>query len=149
MNSVQNLDQLRTVDEMRKFLLNLICFAACIEELEVIRTVRRELPEVFNQGMERDVIAMLRDAVECEAAFGEDVLVKGVAGMSLTDLRKYLEYVANRRLESLGIIPVFGSNNPFDFMQLQDVQELANFFERRVSAYQLGVTGEVVFSEEF
>jgi len=189
MNSVQNLDQLRTVDELRKFLLNLICFAACIEGLfffaafayvyflrskgllhglatgtnwvfrdesahisfafEVIRTVRRELPEVFNQGMERDVIAMLRDAVECEAAFGEDVLVKGVAGMSLTDLRKYLEYVADRRPESLGIIPVFGSNNPFDFMQLQDVQELANFFERRVSAYQLGVTGEVVFSEEF
>jgi ribonucleoside-diphosphate reductase beta chain len=89
------------------------------------------------------------ESVECEAAFGEDVLVKGVAGMSLTDLRKYLEYVADRRLESLGIMPVFGSNNPFDFMQLQDVQELANFFERRVSAYQLGVTGEVVFSEEF
>jgi ribonucleoside-diphosphate reductase beta chain len=189
MDSVQNLDQLRTVEEMRKFLLNLICFAACIEGLfffaafayvyflrskgllhglatgtnwvfrdesahisfafEVIRTVRRELPEVFDEGMERDVIAMLRDAVECEAAFGEDVLVKGVAGMSLTDLRKYLEYVADRRLESLGIMPVFGSNNPFDFMQLQDVQELANFFERRVSAYQLGVTGEVVFSEEF
>ena len=75
------------------------------------------------------------ESVECEAAFGEDVLVKGVAGMSLTDLRKYLEYVADRRLESLGIMPVFGSNNPF--------------FERRVSAYQLGVTGVVVFSEEF
>src|SRR5256885_160150 len=33
MDSVQSLDQLRTVDEMRKFLLNLICFAACIEGL--------------------------------------------------------------------------------------------------------------------
>ena len=71
------------------------------------------------------------------------------AGMSPADLRKYLEYVADRRLESLGIMPIFGSKNPFDFMQLQDVQELANFFERRVSAYQLGVTGDVVFSEEF
>lgn len=189
MDSVQNLDQLRTVDEMRTFLLNLICFAACIEGLfffaafayvyflrskgllhglatgtnwvfrdesahisfafEVIRTVRRELPEVFDENMEKNVIAMMREAVDCEAAFGEDVLAKGVAGMSLADLRKYFEYVADRRLESLGIMPVFGSNNPFDFMQLQDVQELANFFERRVSAYQLGVTGEVVFSEEF
>ena len=111
--------------------------------------VRGAVRTACQKSMERDVIAMLRDAVECEAAFGEDVLVKGVAGMSLADLRKYLEYVADRRLESLGILPIFGSNNPFDFMQLQDVQELANFFERRVSAYQLGVTGEVVFSEEF
>ncbi len=34
-------------------------------------------------------------------------------------------------------------------MELQDVRELANFFERRVSAYQVGVGGDVVFSEEF
>ena len=52
-------------------------------------------------------------------------------------------------LESLGIEPVFGSRNPFAFMELQDMQELANFFERRVSAYQVGVTGDVVFGEEF
>ncbi|HEY6987925.1 MAG TPA: ribonucleotide-diphosphate reductase subunit beta [Bryobacteraceae bacterium] len=189
MDSVQNLDQLRTLDQMRQFLLNLICFAACIEGLfffaafayvyflrskgllhglatgtnwvfrdesahiafafEVIRTARRELPEIFDEKMDQDVIAMLREAVDCETAFAEDVLAKGVAGMSLANLRKYLEYVADRRLESLGIMPIFGSKNPFDFMQLQDVQELANFFERRVSAYQLGVTGDVVFSEEF
>jgi ribonucleoside-diphosphate reductase beta chain len=73
----------------------------------------------------------------------------GVAGLSLTDLRSYLEYVADRRLEALGITPVYGSRNPFDFMDLQDVQELTNFFERRVSAYQLGVTGAVAFDEEF
>ena len=189
MDSVQNLDQLRTLDQMRQFLLNLICFAACIEGLfffaafayvyflrskgllhglatgtnwvfrdesahivfafEVIRTARRELPEIFDERMDQEVIAMLREAVDCETVFAEDVLAKGVAGMSPADLRKYLEYVADRRLESLGIMPIFGSKNPFDFMQLQDVQELANFFERRVSAYQLGVTGDVVFSEEF
>jgi len=189
MDSVQNLDQLRTLDQMRQFLLNLICFAACIEGLfffaafayvyflrskgllhglatgtnwvfrdesahiafafEVIRTTRRELPEIFDEKMDQKVIAMLREAVDCETDFAEDVLAKGVAGMSLADIRKYLEYVADRRLESLGIMPIFGSKNPFDFMQLQDVQELANFFERRVSAYQLGVTGDVVFSEEF
>jgi ribonucleoside-diphosphate reductase beta chain len=34
-------------------------------------------------------------------------------------------------------------------MELQDVQELANFFERRVSAYQLRVSGEVAFNEDF
>jgi ribonucleoside-diphosphate reductase beta chain len=45
--------------------------------------------------------------------------------------------------------PIFGSKNPFAFMELQDVQELTNFFERRVSAYQVAVAGEVGFHEEF
>ena len=34
-------------------------------------------------------------------------------------------------------------------MELQDVQELSNFFERRVSAYQVGVTGTVAFDHDF
>ena len=41
------------------------------------------------------------------------------------------------------------SKNPFAFMELQDVQKLANFFERRVSAYQVAVPGEVAFHEDF
>ena len=44
---------------------------------------------------------------------------------------------------------MFEAKNPFGFMELQDVQELANFFERRVSAYQTGVTGTVGFTDEF
>ena len=43
----------------------------------------------------------------------------------------------------------FNAKNPFDFMELQDVQEVANFFERRVSAYQKGVVGEVAFDVAF
>jgi ribonucleoside-diphosphate reductase beta chain len=189
MDSIDKLETIKTKEEIRKFLLNLICFATCIEglfffgafayvyflrskgllhglatgtnwvfrdesahiafALEVIETVRREVPGIFDEQLERDVVAMIMEAVECEVAFGEDTLGKGVAGMSIPDLRKYLEYVADRRLESLGIAAVYHSRNPFEFMQLQDVQELANFFERRVSAYQVGVTGDVVFSEEF
>jgi ribonucleoside-diphosphate reductase beta chain len=92
---------------------------------------------------------MLREAVECEVAFAEDTLSLGVTGLSVASMREYLQYVADRRLEALHLQPVFGSRNPFDFMELQDVQELTNFFERRVSAYQVGVTGEVAFTDEF
>ena len=45
--------------------------------------------------------------------------------------------------------PIYGSANPFAFMELQDVQELSNFFERRVSAYQVGVSGTVAFDDDF
>ena len=78
-----------------------------------------------------------------------DILEHGVAGMSLKDMRQYLEFVADQRLESLHIAPRFNVRNPFGFMELQDMQELANFFERRVSAYQMGVSGAVAFDETF
>jgi len=64
-------------------------------------------------------------------------------------MRAYLGYVADARLARLGMEPHFKTKNPFSFMELQDVQELTNFFERRVSAYQTAVPGEVGFGEDF
>ena len=49
----------------------------------------------------------------------------------------------------LGLQKVYGAKNPFSFMDLQDIQELASFFERRVSAYQVAVAGDVDFNETF
>jgi len=99
--------------------------------------------------MARQVKEMVAEAVECEVQFAEDLLEHWVSGMSLTDMREYLRHVADRRLTMLGIEPAYGSRNPFAFMELQDVQELSNFFERRVSAYQVGVSGAVSFDDDF
>ena len=54
-----------------------------------------------------------------------------------------------RRSRALGLPRQYGAKNPLSFMDLQDVQEVTNFFERRVSAYQVGVTGEVVLDAAF
>jgi hypothetical protein len=64
-------------------------------------------------------------------------------------MRGYLEHVADRRLAQLGLDPLYGAKNPLAFMNLQDVQELSNFFERCVSVCQTGVTGEVAFDADF
>ena len=116
---------------------------------DVIETVRAEEPELFDDDMRQQVREMLTDAVECEVQFAEDLLDQGVSGMSPGDMREYLQHVADRRLAQLGIEPIYGSRNPFAFMELQDVQELSNFFERKVSAYQIGVAGAVGFDEDF
>ena len=92
---------------------------------------------------------MMDDAIECETAFADDLLSGGVAGLSVRDVRQYLEFVADQRLATLGLPRQYRAKNPFGFMDLQDVQEVANFFERRVSAYQVGVTGEVAFDAAF
>jgi ribonucleoside-diphosphate reductase beta chain len=187
--SIEALDELRTPDDRRAFLLNLICFAACIEGLfffaafayvyylrskgllnglasgtnwvfrdesghmdfafAVIDTVRREEPELFDGELSVKVTAMMEAAVDVETRFAEDLLADGVTGLSVADIRSYLEYVADQRLARLGLAKRFGSANPLGFMELQDVQELANFFERTVSAYQTGVSGDVSFDEDF
>ncbi len=116
---------------------------------DVVDTVRREEPDLFDDGLHAQVRQMLREAVDAEAQFAADLLGQGVAGLTLTDMRAYLEHVADRRLAALGLTPEYRSKNPFAFMELQDVQELSNFFERRVSAYQVAVTGTVTFDEDF
>jgi ribonucleoside-diphosphate reductase beta chain len=187
--SVSTLQATETREDKQRFLLNLVCFACCIEglfffaafayvyflrskgllnglasgtnwvfrdeschmafALEVVNTVREEDPTLFDEHMEAKVVTMLEEAVECEFAFAEDLLAGGVAGLSLRDMRQYLEFVADQRLANLGFEARFGAKNPFSFMELQDVQELSNFFERRVSAYQVSVSGEVSFDEAF
>jgi ribonucleoside-diphosphate reductase beta chain len=116
---------------------------------EVLRTVRRESPELFDEEWARNVREMVSSAVDCEALFAEDVLSGGVVGMTRIEMRQYLEYVADQRLTQLGLVPMYGAKNPFQFMELQDVQEVTNFFERRVSAYQVAVQGEVAFDQAF
>jgi ribonucleoside-diphosphate reductase beta chain len=92
---------------------------------------------------------MIEEAVECEIAFADDVLAGGVVGLTRLEMREYLQYVADQRLLMLQLPIRFGSRNPFSFMELQDVQELTNFFERRVSSYQVAVQGEVAFDQAF
>ena len=111
---------LRTADDRRRFLMNLVCFAACIEGLfffaafayvyflrskgllnglaagtnwvfrdesmhmnfafEVIRTVRNEEPELFDEALGQDISDMLAEAVDAEHQFAEDLLGRGRAG---------------------------------------------------------------------
>jgi ribonucleoside-diphosphate reductase beta chain len=189
MDGINDMHTLKSKEDRRRFLLNLICFAACIEGLfffaafayvyylrskgllhglatgtnwvfrdesahmdfafSIVDTVREEEPELFDSQLQSEVYDMLNEAIECEMSFGEDVLMGGIAGFSLPELQQYLYFVADQRLARLGFAPRYGASNPFAFMQLQNVQELANFFERRVSAYQIGISGEVAFDEQF
>ncbi|MDI3287004.1 ribonucleotide-diphosphate reductase subunit beta [Polyangium sp. 15x6] len=189
LDSTRALEQLDSRAQRRAFLLNLICFAACIEGLfffgafayvyflrsrgllhglaagtnwvfrdesahmafafEVVKTVRREEPELFDDALCSAVNDMLEEAIECEMQFAEDLLGDGIAGMSTRDVRRYLEFCADQRLTTLELPKRYRTKNPFSFMDLQDVQEVTNFFERRVSAYQVGVSGEVVLDAAF
>jgi ribonucleoside-diphosphate reductase beta chain len=190
MDEVESLDRLETREDRRRFLLNLVCFAACIEGLffygafayvywfrsrgllhglatgtnwvfrdesmhmdvafSVVDTVRAEEPDLFDEELGQRIGAMLEEAIEAELQFARDLCGEdGLPGMNTASMRQYLECVADQRLARLGLPIRYGSSNPFPFMELQNVQELTNFFERRVSAYQVAVEGTVSFDDEF
>ncbi|HEY8946160.1 MAG TPA: ribonucleotide-diphosphate reductase subunit beta, partial [Polyangiaceae bacterium] len=165
------LDRLDGPAQRRRFLLNLICFAACVEGLfffgafayvyflrsrgllhglaagtnwvfrdesahmafafAVVDTVRQEEPGLFDDTLANEVVTMLEEAIECEAQFAEDLLGGGVVGLTPREVRAYLEFCADQRLARLGLPKRWHTANPLSFMNLQDVQELTNFFERR------------------
>lgn len=116
---------------------------------KVFETAIEEEPDLFDERMKDMVKVMLEDAINCELQFSNDFLSGGIAGLSQRDMKTYLQFIADQRLTRLGIPAQYNVKNPFPFMELQDTQELANFFERRVSAYQVGVTGDVAFDESF
>jgi hypothetical protein len=81
------------------------------------------------------VHAIVTSAVVAEQAFVRDALPSGLIGMNAELMSKYIEFVADRLLEALGVPAVYGTPNPFDWMELISLEGKTNFFEKRVGEY--------------
>jgi ribonucleoside-diphosphate reductase beta chain len=99
-----------------------------------------------------EVQAIITEAVVFEKEFVTDALPVSLIGMNAELMSQYIEFVADRLLMSLGVDKVFGTANPFPWMDMISIQGKTNFFEKRVSEYQkAGVkvkAEEQVFSME-
>jgi ribonucleotide reductase beta subunit family protein with ferritin-like domain len=83
------------------------------------------------------VIEIIRDATEIEKSFITDSLPCRLIGMNAKLMTQYVEFVADRLSVQLGYDKIYGSHNPFDFMELISVETKTNFFERTNSEYAL------------
>merc|ERR1712099_191550 len=79
---------------------------------------------------------IIRSAVEVERRFICEALSCDLIGMNSELMTRYIEFVADRLLAALGHTKLFGSTNPFDWMELISLQGKTNFFEKRVGEYQ-------------
>merc|ERR1719277_1021173 len=79
---------------------------------------------------------IIRGAVRAERAFICEALSCDLIGMNSELMTKYIEFVADRLLMSLGHPKIFNAVNPFDWMELISLQGKTNFFEKRVGEYQ-------------
>ncbi|KAG5501555.1 hypothetical protein JKF63_03385 [Porcisia hertigi] len=82
------------------------------------------------------VLEIVVDAVDIEREFICDALPVRLIGMNAELMARYIEFVADRLLVSLGEEKYYNVSQPFDFMEMISLQGKTNFFEKRVSDYR-------------
>merc|ERR1711998_712866 len=82
------------------------------------------------------VRSIIRGAVEVERKFICEALSCDLIGMNSDLMTRYIEFVADRLLTTLGHPKLYNATNPFDWMELISLQGKTNFFEKRVGEYQ-------------
>ncbi len=91
---------------------------------------------LVNKLPKETVRRIIADAVEIEKEFVTDALPVKLIGMNAEMMQQYIEFVADRLLVELGNDKIYNSANPFDFMDMINLQGKTNFFEKRVGEYQ-------------
>ena len=105
--------------------------------LDLINGIKHENPELWTAEFQRETVDRVRHAVELEVQYAEDCLPTGIMGLNAGLFRDYVQHVADRRLERIGLPAQYGSSNPFPWMsETIDLAKEKNFFETRVTEYQ-------------
>ncbi|MEK7103687.1 MAG: ribonucleotide-diphosphate reductase subunit beta [Patescibacteria group bacterium] len=109
--------------------------------IEVINTIKQEQPELWTPEFQAHVIDLVRRAVELEVEYAQTVFPRGIFGMNAEGFRLYIEHIADRRLSRVGLPAQYNVANPFPWMsEAIDLSKEKNFFETRVTEYQVGGT---------
>lgn len=109
--------------------------------IDLINGIRSENPELWTPEFQQAMINRVKHAVEIEVDYARDVLPRGVLGLNADLFRDYVQFIADRRLERIGLPTQYGSSNPFPWMsETIDLSKEKNFFETRVTEYQSAST---------
>ncbi len=106
---------------------------------DLINTIKAEFPQVWTQDFQDEVVDLIKKAVILEQNYADDACPQGLLGINAKEFKKYVEHIADRRLQRLNLPKVYNRENPFPWMsQTTDLPKEKNFFETRVTEYQTG-----------
>ncbi len=108
--------------------------------IDVINQIKLENPHLWTEDFKEEVTQMILEGTALEIEYARDTMPRGVLGMNAAMMEEYLHFIANRRLNQLGLSEQFpGVQNPFPWMsEIMDLRKEKNFFETRVIEYQTG-----------
>lgn len=105
--------------------------------IDLINGIKEENPEIWTPAFQAHIVELVQEAVELEILYAQDCLPVGILGLTAPMFRDYVQYIADRRLERIGLKAIYRSKNPFPWMsETIDLGKEKNFFETRVNEYQ-------------
>lgn len=106
--------------------------------IDLINGIKEENPHVWTSSFKQHIIDLIHTSVDLEIAYAQDCLPRGILGLTASMFREYVHYIANRRLERIGLPQQFKkAKNPFPWMsETIDLGKEKNFFETTVTEYQ-------------
>lgn len=122
--------------------------------IELLRNLLMDLveenPEIWTSEFRKELTELMVEAVDLEKRFICDCLPVNAVGLSAKEFVSYIDFIADRRLEGVGLRPLNpGIKNPFPWLaELMDIEKEQNFFEGRVTEYQKASALEVVDDDE-
>jgi len=107
---------------------------------ELINTIAKEHPKAWTKAFQAEIEEYIKKAVELEIEYAKDVLPRGILGLNSDMFVDYVQYIANRRLEGIKLPYRYEKDkNPFPWLsETIDLKKVNNFFESRVTEYQMG-----------
>ncbi len=110
--------------------------------IQLIHTILEENAELLTEDFAAEIRNIIIDGVNLESDYNKDLFPKGILGLNADYVNQYVQYVADRRLEELGLEPHFNVTNPAKWMSTAtDVFELVNFFEQQNTSYEVDAHG--------
>ncbi len=106
--------------------------------INLIHSILEENPELLTEDFAKEIQSILIEGVELETAYNKDLFPNGILGLNADYVNQYVQYVADRRLEELGLPKYYNATNPAKWMSTAtDVYELVNFFEAQNTSYEV------------
>jgi ribonucleoside-diphosphate reductase beta chain len=105
--------------------------------IDLINGVKEENPDIWTPEFQNHIYAIIDEAVGLEYQYAKDCLPQGILGLSAPMFEDYVGFIADRRLERIGLKARYNKKNPFPWMsEVIDLNKEKNFFETRVTEYQ-------------
>ncbi|MEI8061929.1 MAG: ribonucleotide-diphosphate reductase subunit beta [bacterium] len=106
--------------------------------INLVHTVLEENKELLTEEFAEEIRSIVIEGVDREVAYNKDLFPKGILGLNADYVNQYVQYVADRRLEELGLEKHYNVTNPAKWMSTAtDVLELVNFFESQNTSYEV------------
>ena len=113
---------------------------------QLFREFIKENVDIWTDDFKKEIYSVCREMVKLEDKFLNLVFEMGdIQGLTKTEMKEYIRYIADRRLLQLGLKPNYGiKNNPLDWLDDVLGVEHQNFFEGRATTYmKAGLKGNV------